>query len=212
MTDRHIKETEGAWVIHHGRKISLDLSAPAEFSALDETAKAAELLIRLGENEETTLTRQQVEAVARAAGLNPRSELPHYLQLLKARRLIDESATELHVLGVTSRATLVHASEMFADAQPTTAEKASIDLAELTSSTPQNIGRAVEYISDIHKTRTTETKDFIDRSIQVGFVDFEGVEGDGLLFNGNLFRRDTVAKSAKVASSLSSQASTDGGA
>jgi hypothetical protein len=38
----------------------------------------------------------------------------------------------------------------------------------------------------------------------VGFIDFEGDGADGLLFNGNLFKRDTITKSAKVLSSLSS--------
>ena len=43
-------------IIHHGRKIALDVNAPAEFPVLDETAKAAELLIRLGQSDTATLT------------------------------------------------------------------------------------------------------------------------------------------------------------
>jgi hypothetical protein len=48
MTERLDKETTGAWIVHHGRKIVLDVGAASEFPVLDETAKAAELLIRLG--------------------------------------------------------------------------------------------------------------------------------------------------------------------
>jgi len=59
---------------------------------LDESAKAADLLMRLTQSDEVTLSTAEVQAVAKAAGLNPRSELPHYLNLLAQRRLIDKSA------------------------------------------------------------------------------------------------------------------------
>src|ERR1700733_12947189 len=115
MNSRLEKETKGAWIIHHGRKIALDISAPGEFPALDESAKAAELLMRLGQSDNATLSKNEVEAVARAAHLNPRAELPHYLGILEGRRLIDRSATEVRVLGVTTRATLSHASDILND-------------------------------------------------------------------------------------------------
>jgi hypothetical protein len=85
------KETRGAWIIHHGRKIALDHKAPSEFPALDESPKAADLLIRLGQSDDANLSKTEVDAVAKSAGLNPRAELPHYLNLLSTRRLIDRS-------------------------------------------------------------------------------------------------------------------------
>src|SRR5262249_16351291 len=115
-----------------GRKIALDLNAPAEFPVLDESAKAAELLMRLGQSDSVTLSRNEVDAVARAVHLNPRSELPHHLGLLETRRLIDRSAAEVRVLGVTTRATLSHACDILSDAGPTAYEEAAIDLAEST--------------------------------------------------------------------------------
>lgn len=198
------KETRGAWIVHHGRKIALDVSAPAEFPVLDETAKATELLIRLGQSNDTTLAKTEVAAVARAAHLNPRSELPHYLNILEERRLVDRSADEVRVLGLTTRGTLRHASDMLTDADPSKFELAAIDLGELTSQSPQDKKRAGELISDTHKLTKQDTEDFIQRSIGLGFVDYEGDGSDGLLFNGNLFKRDTVKKSDKVLSSLSS--------
>jgi hypothetical protein len=194
MTSRLSKETKGAWIIHHGRKISLDVSAPAEFPALDENAKAAELLMRLGESSATTLSRPEVEAVARAANLNPRSELPHYLELLERRRLIDRSAEEVHVLGITTRATLSHASDILTDAEPTTYEEAALELAELTSESPLNLQRASQFVSDTYSIPSRDTHDFMQRAIQIGFVDCEGDGQDGFLINGNLFKRDNVLK------------------
>lgn len=189
------KETKGAWIIHHGRKIALDVNAPAEFPVIDETAKAAELLIRLGQSDAATLTKHEVDAVARAAHLNPRSELPHYLGMLERRRLI---------VGLTSRATLSHTCDILTDAGPSAYEAAAIDVAELTSQAPQSMRRVGEFIGDTHRITSRDTQDFLQRSIEVGFIDYEGEGDDGLLFNGNLFKRETVAKSEKVISSLSS--------
>jgi hypothetical protein len=200
-----LQSTNGAWIVHHGRKIALDVEAPAEFPVLDESAKAAELLIRLGQTDTATLTKSETEAVARAAHLNPRSEMPHYLGILATRRLIDRAGDEVRVLGVTSRAALSHAVDILIDAGPSRYEEAAIDLAEITSQSPQIITAAAEYISDTYRISSKDTQDFVLRSIEVGFVDFEGERGDGLLFNGNLFKRDTVAKSKSVLSSLSSE-------
>jgi hypothetical protein len=46
------KQTTGAWVIHHGRKLVLDTNGPADFPAIDESAKAATLLSKLGQSDE----------------------------------------------------------------------------------------------------------------------------------------------------------------
>lgn len=70
------KETKGAWIVHHARKISMDVSAPSEYSGLDEAGKAADLLMRLGATKEATLSKKEVEAIASSANLNPRTELP----------------------------------------------------------------------------------------------------------------------------------------
>ena len=40
MTEASKKEMTGAWVIRHGRKLSLDANGSAEFPAIDEAAKA----------------------------------------------------------------------------------------------------------------------------------------------------------------------------
>ena len=91
MTSRIEKETKGAWIIHHGRKIALDVNAPAEFPVLDESAKAAELLMRLGQSDSATLSKNEVEAVARAAHLNPRATLCGDCEVSSARSIVASS-------------------------------------------------------------------------------------------------------------------------
>jgi hypothetical protein len=199
------KETKGSWIIHHSRKIISDTTAPAEFSALDEAGKAAELLMRLGETNEATLGKNEIAAIAQSIKLNPRTELPHFVQLLKDRRLIDTAGDEVQVLGVTTRSVLSHAADIFDDAQPGNHEVAAIELGEMASRTPIALLDAQEYMGDTFKMKTSDVADFLRRSSEIGFVDQEGDDPSNiLLFNGNLFKKDSVAKAARVLSSLSS--------
>lgn len=204
MTERHEKETRGAWIIHHARKISLDLSAPAEYSVLDEAGKAGELLIRLGVSNESKLSKEKVYAIARSINMNVRTELPHFLNLLRKKRLIDTSSKEVQVLGVTTRFVLAHTSDIFDEANPTTPEEAAIEIGEMSSDSPILLSDATEYVSDTFKLSTSASMDFIRRATEIGFVDQEGDDAKNiLLFNGNLFKRDSVRKSIRVLESLS---------
>ena len=203
VSDSRVKETTGAWVIHHGRKVVLDTSGGAEFPAIDEAAKAASLLAKLGETNQVTLKKEEVKAVAVASGLNPRHELNGLLEVLERKRLVERSDEEVAVLGVTTRGALRHAADLFEEAEPNSYERAAIDLAELVSQAPIRRTEVEELIGDQHSLARADTKDFLDRAHQIGFVDMEGDGQDRLLFNGNLFRRDTVSKASKVLTSLS---------
>lgn len=199
------KENRGAWIVHHARKISMDIHAPSEYSVLDEAGKAADLLMKLSEADEAKLSKDEVRAVALSARLNPRTELPHYLNLLKDKRLIDEAAGEIVVLGVNTRGVLRHAVDIFEDGEPKPFELAAIELGEIASSSPIYLADAKEIVADKFEIRNADVLDFLRRSVEIGFVDQEGDDpSNTLLFNGNLFKRDSVEKSARVLSSLSS--------
>jgi len=197
------RETTGAWLIHHGRKLVLDANGAAEFSAIDEAAKAATLLGKLGEAQQVELPIKEVQAIAIASGLNPRHELTGLLQLLENKRLIERSPDEVSVLGVTTRGSLGHAADMYRDAGPSSLEEASISLAETASEAPVRRSDVAEKIGDEHRLTRSQVDDFLDRAESIGFVDKEGAGDDRLLFNGNLFRRDSVTKTQKVLTSLS---------
>lgn len=199
------KENRGAWIVHHARKIAMDVEAPSEYSVLDEAGKAADLLMKLAEAKEAQLSREEVLAVGRSARLNPRSELPHYLKLLKEKRVIDEVDGEVVVLGVNTRGVLRHAVDIFEDGNPKSFEVAAIELGELASKSPIYLKDAQELIGDSFEMNKSDVADFLRRSVEIGFVDQEGDDNSNtLLFNGNLFKRDSVEKSARVLSSLSS--------
>jgi hypothetical protein len=196
------KEILGAWVIHHGRKVVLDANGPAEFPAIDEAAKAATLLTKLGEANQANIPKIEVRAIAVASGLNPRHELTGLLQVLEKKRLIDQSDDEISVLGVTTRGALGHAADMYREADPTPYEEASITLSEIASRSPVRRSEASAKIGDEHKLANAQVNDFLDRAEEIGFIDREGEGGDRILFNGNLFRRDSISKTQKVLTSL----------
>lgn len=119
--------------------------------------------------------------------------------------MIDQSKSgSVSVLGVTSGTALVHAADMFDDNDPSAYEQASVTLAELASQAPVSVGQISQLISDTHHLSSNDTKDFIAKSAQIGFVDFEGDGSNRLLFNGYLFKRDTLTKTRRVLDSLSS--------
>jgi hypothetical protein len=199
------KQTIGAWVVHHGRKVAADMRGGAEFSAIDLAAKSAGLLARLGESDEATLTSEQVTAAAKVGNLNPKTELAACLDHLQKRKLIDRSSTgAVSVLGVTGSSALTHAADLFEDNEPQATERAAITLAELSSQAPVTATGAIEFLGDTHKLTKADATDFVQQASQIGFVDAEGDGVDKLLFNGNLFRRDTAAKAKKVIDSLNS--------
>ena len=197
------KMEKGAWIIHHSRKILSDIYASSEFSSIDATGKMAELLIKMGETKESSLSRREVDVIARTMKLNPLTELPSLLKALKDRRLIDSSQNEFKVLGVTISGVLSHAADIFDQSKPINYELAAIELGEMASNQPLSLLRAREYIGDTYKMTSVNASEFIRRSSEIGFVDQEGDdEKNILLFNGNIFKRNNVCKTQKVLSSL----------
>ena len=199
------KNTVGAWIVHHGRKIAAEVGGAAEFSAIDLAAKSAGLLSRLSVSDASTLSAAQVTAAAKIGNLNPKTELSACLDHLANRKLINRASDgSVAVLGVSGVTALTHAADLFEDNEPQPTERAAISLAEIASKSPVTTKGAEEYIGDTHKLTKADAKDFVRQASDIGFVDAEGEGSDRLLFNGNLFRRDSVTKAKKVMDSLSS--------
>ena len=185
----------------------LDVNGSAEFPAIDEAAKAATLLIKLGQTDEIEVSMSKVRAIASASGLNPRHELEGLLKLLKSKRLIEQSkkGNQISILGVTTTGALGNAVDIYQGASPTPYEQASLNLAELASQSPVRHSDISEKIADEHRLSGAHVKDFLTRAEEIGFVDKEGSGDNRLLYNGNLFRRGSVAKSQKVLTSLTEE-------
>lgn len=200
------KNTRGAWIIHHGRKIHGNLNGAAEYSAIDIAAKSASLLARMAGSDETLLTAEKVNVLARVGGLNPKTELRACLEQLEQQKVIDVGSTgAVAVLGVTARTALGHASDLFDKNEPEAFEEAALELGEVVSKSPEKSSVLAEYIGDQHQMSKTDTIEFLRQASALGFVETDGDDDDSLLFNGNLFRRENVTKTKKVLDTLSSQ-------
>ncbi|NTF69588.1 hypothetical protein [Rhizobium rhizogenes] len=207
MTSRYdsiSKKEKGAWVVHHSQKTAAARNASAEFPALDAAGKASSLLSQFAASDQSLISKQAVDAFAKASGLNPKTELQSLLDMLKRRRVIDVSqGGDVSVLGLTTSATVQHASDIFEEQEPTAEERATIVLADVTSTSPVMRREATELISDELKLPSARANEIVERCDIIGFVDGENVDNERLYFNGNIFRRDNVNKTMRVLSSLS---------
>ncbi|WP_293154388.1 hypothetical protein [Okeania sp. SIO2C9] len=130
--------------------------------------------------------------------------MPVILDKLEKQKLISSSSTEIHILGLTTPATLEHTTSIFYDENPDNTEIAVIDLSEKISELPQGYKKAKEYISDTYKISNKKTDDLLIGSEEIGFIDAASVDDSRkILFNGNLFRHDDIRKINAVCSSLS---------
>jgi hypothetical protein len=154
-------------------------------------------------SDQSELSGDEVIAIAKAARLNPKTELRFSLEELGKRQLIDmASSGAVSVLGVSSRKVLQETAALYQQFEPTVEEKAAIDIAEQTSIEPRLLVSETERVSDLFHLKESEAGDFLRRAQNIGFVDSEGHGNDRILFNGNLFRRDSVAKSQRILDSL----------
>lgn len=203
------RTSRGAWVVHHAGKTANAIGGASEFPAIDTAGKAAALLSQLAGTSELTLSKDRLGALAKVIGLNPHTEVPALLNLLKDRQLIDQAGDgSVAVLGLSTHATVGHAADLFDDITPTAEERASLAIAELTSKNPRLSDEICEFVGDEFKLTRKRSAEFLDRAAVVGFIDEEGEGVDRLLFNGNLFRRGDVDKARKVLESLNSDETT----
>jgi hypothetical protein len=197
------KKIKGSWLIHHTNKLQ-SVTNQSNYENTFLSGKAGMLLSAISSDEETIISSKRVEVLAQATSINTVFELPKLLEVLRNRALIDISKSGVAVLGVTTSSALQHTSDIFDSLEPDAKESAAIKLAENASMKPITILEASEELSDCQGLAEVEIEQLLYDAEQIGFVDFEKIEGGNvLLFNGNLFRRETTNKIKKVMDSLS---------
>lgn len=197
------KKVKGSWLIHHTNKLQ-GVTNQLGYEKTFLAGKAGILLSAISANNETTISNKRLQTLAQAANINTTFELPKLLDVLRNRELIDITNNNVAVLGVTTSSTLQHTSDIFDALAPTKLEEAAIDLAERASVEPINEEEVTEELADIFHLGQTEISQVIYDAEQIGFVDVEMFgANEKLLFNGNLFRRETAKKIKAVLSSLS---------
>ena len=197
------KKLKGSWLIHHTNKLQ-GVTNQRGYEKTFLSGKAGILLSVISSNNETTITMQRVQTLAQAANINITFELPKLLEVLRNRELIDMTKNSVAVLGVTTSSALQHTSDIFDSLAPAAQENTAVELAELASIQPISAAEATEELADLHHLAQTEINQVLFDAEQIGFVDVEKLgEKEKLLFNGNLFRRETTRKVKAVLDSLS---------
>jgi hypothetical protein len=196
-------KTKGAWLVHHTLKLQ-QVNGLYDFDNIYAAGKAAILLSALSASDQTSISRRQLTALAKAANVNS-LELPRLLDLLKARNLIDVSSSGVDVLGVTTAAVVQHAAGVYEELCPSPSEEAALQLAEVASESPIKSNESAAYLTDACKLTSSQCSGLLEQVEQVGFVDFEALGGEKVYFNGNLFRREHLAKTRLVLDSLNEQ-------
>ena len=197
------KRTEGAWLIHHTRKL-LGVTDTSDFEDIEFAGKCGMFLSNLAaSDEQSDLNKDVVNAIARVSNIK-KTEIETIKNKLADAHLIEAANNgSISVLGVTTSKVLDHTSNIFETIGASNYQKAALDLSESISDLPKDENLLSEYISDTYKLGTNETNTLFTQSEQIGFIDYERLDNSSkLYFNGNLFRRDTASKTNAVLGSL----------
>ena len=197
------KKIKGSWLIHHTNKLQ-GVTNQRGYGKTFLAGKAGILLSVISSNEEATISKLRVQTLAEAANINTEFELPKLLEVLSNRQLVEVTDNSVAVLGVTTSSALQHTSDIFDSLTPGTQENVAVELAERASVAPISELEATEELSDLYHLATTEINQVLFDAEQIGFVDVEKFgKNEKLLFNGNLFRRETASKIKAVLDTLS---------
>lgn len=203
------KKTQGAWIIHHAEKLKSVTNADNEFEQINFAGKCGVLLSSLASDHQDVLNKNRVNALARAANINVRTELPAFIDELEHQRIISRGTNAIEVLGMGSGSVLEHTSRIFDESLPENKEKAVIQLAENCSELPMDEKVAKESIGDSFHLNTSILNDLFHNIECIGFVDSEeAYDHNKLLFNGNLFRGTDSKKAYSIISSMSQEDAT----
>ncbi len=198
------KITQGAWIVHHAEKLKTVTNADNEFVQINFAGKCGILLSSLASDSQYQLDNQRVNALAQAANINWRTELPVFIDELERQKLISKGAEAIEVLGMGAGSVLEHTSRIFDEANPETKELAAIQLSEDCSQSPMDEGVAKESISDTFLLNIQQADDLFHNVECIGLVDSElTYDNNKLLFNGNLFRGGDTKKIYSIISSMS---------
>lgn len=195
------KKTQGAWLLHHCRKLQVTTSQ--DFDAIAFAGKTGTLLSAISAERQGVVTQKRLEALARANNISPKTEMPAIISELTRQRLVMPGTGGLDVLGLTGHSVLEHTARIFDESSHDAHEDAVLLVSEIASENPTTDKAVTELLSDKFKLSSQEVNATLNLAGNIGFFDSEPISShEKLLFNGNLFRRDDARKVNGVLSSM----------
>lgn len=194
-------KTQGAWIIHHTRKLQAVTSQ--DFDQLAFSGKCGLVLSGIAASFQTAMPKSRIEALAKANGISPRSELPSILAELERQKLIQQGSNAVEVLGLSTHSVLDHTATIFAEGSPAPEEQAVISISEIVSDSPLLETDLLQIAGDAFRLKSTEVTELVAKGERIGFFDAENnSRGERLVFNGNLFRTEEIDKISAVMRTL----------
>lgn len=194
-------KTQGAWIIHHTRKLQGVTSQ--DFDQLAFSGKCGLILSGIAAHFQTTMPKSRVEALAKANCISPRSELPAILCELGRQKLIQLGSDAVEVLGLSTHSVLDHIATIFVEGSPAPEEQAVINISEIVSEGPVLENDLVQLAGDTFNLKDAEATELVAKGEGIGFFDVEkNSSGQRLVFNGNLFRTEEIHKISAVMHTL----------
>jgi hypothetical protein len=197
------KKTEGAWLINHTKKL-LDVKETQDFEDIELAGKCGMFLSCLAaSDEQIDLSSEKIASIAKVANIK-KTEVETVKNILADAKFIDLGKNgSMSVLGLTTATVLSHTSDIFTNSKPSNYQKAALALSDDVSDLPKEEDILKEFISDTYTLTESETTDLFLQSEDIGFLDFETLDNKfKYYFNGNLFRKEGMAKTSMILSSL----------
>lgn len=195
---------KGAWIIDIGKKLN-SIQNPMIFDGLLDSSKVGILLQVISANYyENSLSFAEVKVKAKLAGISGTRELKTILDELKKLNLVDFNTnySEIVVLGLTNEGILKHTTTYFEEFSSDNDSEILINVSESVTQMPEKIESKTEEFSDIFKLKKSDVEKYLNTAVEYNLLDKD--EGQGYLYNGNIFRVDDIQKNQKILDSLSS--------
>jgi len=132
--------------------------------------------------QQTKITQEKLNALAKANGISPKTEAPSILTELERQKLILRGPDQLEVLGLTGLSILEHTSTIFDESDHEVYEDAIIEVSEIASESPVTDRNATEYLSDIYQLSASEVNNTLQLGETIGFFDSEKISSTEKLF------------------------------
>lgn len=95
------KKTQGAWLLHHSRKLQVTTSQ--DFDAIAFAGKTGTLLSAISAEQQGIVIQKRLDALARANNISPKTEMPAIIEELTRQRLVMPGKGGVEVLGCKRR-------------------------------------------------------------------------------------------------------------
>jgi hypothetical protein len=191
--------TQGAWLLAQSKSLDAVIGA-GRLENIQYAGRAGRLYNLLRRNvageSSQSLSAADVQRICQLNGID-RSVRESGLRILQDEGRIDVTTSgAVDVLGATTKSVLETTSRIFESSEPSSEERAVLQLSEKVAEKPTARQDIATYISDEFSLSSGQASDLIDVCRSTAIVDQAADMGLEILFNNNTFRDGQYAQKA----------------